>query len=115
MPTILQEPIKLSSSNYWHELEAMFRSGKLPRELVDALKALVASHLGHGNPPTVSQLEVKQATEHLKCGVILSDSARDMYLDLAVFVPKNPATHRAFLVFIPKYQGGRLKTLDQLE
>jgi hypothetical protein len=109
-------PLKLTTADYWQELEKLAKEGTLPRVLAICLKSLVCSHINKSIPPQADPYTTRLAKGYLVGGIMISDSAGDSLYDVMVFVP-NPEeerTKRSFFRLVYKGNGGRLKYLDEI-
>jgi hypothetical protein len=111
-----QSPIVLSSSDYWMEIEELTKTGKIPRELGGLLKGVINSHMNETIPCTATPRLIKMMKRHLMGGVRLIYSDRDRFYNVMVFVPNAESSEvcRSFFLLVPKYNGGRLKYLDEI-
>ena len=112
----MNKPIELTSSGFWHELEALVTSGELTPRLADYLKSLASSHWCKTIPPHASAEIITEAKERLTQGFVLSDSALTLHYDIMVYVPDRDkeATQKTFFVFVRKYPHGQLMRLSEL-
>ena len=116
-----QSPIELSSSNYWMEIEEFTKTGKIPQELGDILKAVVNSHIKETIPCIASRRLIDLAKKYLMDGIKVKYSDMDRFYNIRfynmmVFVPniEEGEVLRSFFLLVPKYNGGKLKYLDEI-
>ncbi len=109
--------IRLTTTNYWQQLEGLRATQGVPVTLVDCLKGLVASHLHATIGPEATSRLIEQAKHYLKDGILLSDSVGDWLYDVMVFVPngEEKTATRSFFRLIRKWPGGQLKYLEDIE
>ncbi len=110
--------IKLSTANFWQELEQLRFDIGMPVSLVDCLKELVSSHIHSMISPEATPTLINWAKRFLNDGILLSDSSSDRMYGVMVFVP-NPdgedrVLRRSFFKLVPKYPRGELKYLKDL-
>lgn len=111
-----QSPIELSSSDYWMEIEELTKTGKIPQELGGILKSVVNSHMNKTISCTANRRLIDLAKKYLTAGIKLRHSDRDRFYNMMVFVPniESSEVRRSFFLLVPKYNGGRLKYLDEI-
>lgn len=99
--------IKLTSHNYWQELEFM----DLPLAAKDQLKAMVSAHLSGVIPPLSTPHILRELAKVGIEFVKLSDSASDQWLEVAEFVPDDPEKHRSFTFLRKAYPCGETRKI----
>jgi hypothetical protein len=97
----------LTSSNYWHEIEAL----EIEPPARDQLKSMVSAYLSSTSPPTVNSRELAALLASGITVVVLSDSAGKHYLEIAEFVPEDPERCRHFTYLRKTYTGGTNRKL----
>lgn len=120
--------IKLTSTNYWQELEELGRSGQLPYSLADHLKGLVCIHLRNtcrrrdGQPyipythSGIDPQAVREAIRYLQEGIVIDrwdlddepDSHQEVYYQVYVWIPHNPQTHITHFQLVECHPKGSL-------
>lgn len=110
------DPIKLTNSGWWQQIDALQQNGTLPDIVGCLLKGLVSSHMFKTIPPTATPNSIMLAKKYLRGGIEISDSAIDTLYDVVVYTPDNGKENdlRHFFFLIHKYPNGRLKYLDEL-
>lgn len=111
-----QSPIELSSSDYCMEIEQLTKTGKIPQELGGLLKAVVNSHLNEAISCVATHYHIGLAKKYLTEGIKLRYSDRDRAYNMMVFIPNSESSEvcRSFFLLVPKYNGGKLKYLDEI-
>lgn len=109
-------PLRLTTLNYWQELEGLRTTLPMPTTLVDCLKELVSSHVHATIGPEATSRLIEQAKHYLNDGILLSDAIGDWLYDVMVFVPNvgEVTATRSFFRLIRKWPGGRLKYLGDI-
>ena len=104
-------PLRLTTANYWQQLEVTVERKELPAAAADLLKALIGCERNGWTTPTASSDLIKLSADHFSEGIMLSDSACDILYDIVVFVPdsENEEKCRRFFKLIPKYPHGEFK------
>ena len=112
----MSTPIKLTTSNYFNQINILVEAGKIPLELAGVLMELVNSHIHNRIRPTAEPRIVAQAKDFLIGGILLSDSACDTHYDVMVYVPDvgMRESRRQFFTLIKKYPDGSLRYLNEV-
>jgi hypothetical protein len=108
-------PLRLTTAGYWLQLEELIESKSIPLELADTLKALVNSQINKTIGPEAKYPVIRMASEYLKDGIILIDSAGELLYDVMVLIPNQPDDEmRTFFCLVRKWPGGQLHYLESL-
>lgn len=117
----LGNPLRLTTADYWSQLEGLADSGSMPRELANTLKALVNSHIFKTIGPEAKDFVIKMAKEYLRDGIMLINSAvcinlsGELLYDVMVFKPNPPDDEmRTFFCLVRKWPGGQLHYLEDI-
>lgn len=101
--------LRLTSSNWWREIEDC---SFLLIPAKDILKGLVSSYLSKTIPPSYTRQEIEALKLYDLEYIDIHDSGSVHCVEIALFTPTNPETHRSFLFLRKTYPNGTTSKLQ---